>query len=133
MKNTIVFCVLIVITGLLIAIGPQYIFRGCPSGCCSGNTICFWSIKLMLAVGMIVTALGAFCFVYNDPKIQLGMTIPIFLTGIVSLLALHVIIGGCAVKSMNCNIIVIPILTALNIIAVIISGIRILFLKKITK
>jgi len=130
MKNTIIFCILIIITGLVIALGPQYIFKGCPAGCCGGNTICHWSIKLMLAVGMIVTALGAFCFVYSDPKIQLGMTIGIFLTGIISLLALHVIIGGCEIKSMNCNLIVIPILTGLSILAIIISGIRILSLKK---
>jgi len=130
MKNTVAFCILIILTGLFIAVGPHYIFPGCPAGCCGGNTICLWSIKLMLAVGMIITALGTFCFVYNDPKIQLGMTIGILLTGIISLLALHVVIGGCELKGMRCNIIVIPILTGLSVLAVIISGIRILSLKK---
>jgi len=131
MKNSIIFCILIIITGLFIALGPYYVFQGCPGGCCGGTPVCFWSVKFMLAAGMIITALGSFCIVYNDPKIQLGMTIGLLLTGITALLALNVIIGGCAVKAMKCNIVVIPILTGLNVIAVIISGIRILSLRKI--
>jgi len=130
MKKTIIFCVLIVISGLLTALGPVYIFKGCAAGCCSSYPECYWLTKYMLGMGMIITALGLFYIVYNDVKIQMGMTIGLFFTSITALLAIYVLIGGCETKSMECNLVTIPFLTGLNILVVIASVIKFLSLRK---
>ena len=130
MKKTIIFSAVMIAAGLLIALGPIYLFKACPPGCCSAYPDCLWTTKAVLGMGMVITALGIFCILYNDPKTQLGMTIGIFLSGIMVLLIPHVIIGGCAIKSMECRLVTFPALTILGIFVVIFSGIKTLSLKK---
>jgi len=130
MKKTIIFSAILAISGLLIALGPQYLFQGCAAGCCSAYPDCFWMTKFMLAMGLIIAALGIFCIIYVDPKIQMGMIIGIFLTGIITLLSVHVIIGGCDIPSMECNLVTIPVLTGLGILIIVISIVRFLSLRK---
>jgi len=130
MKKTILFSAIIVILGVLISIGPIFIFKGCAAGCCSVYPECFWMIKAMQGLGMIITALGIFYVIYNDPKIQLGMTISIFFTGIITLLSAHVILHGCELKSMECNLVTVPVLTGLAIAVIVVSGIKFVSLRK---
>jgi len=130
MKKAIIFYAVIIACGLLIAAGPVYLFKVCAPGCCSSYPTCFWLVKAMLGMGMIITALGIFLAVFNDIKVQLGMTIGIFLTGIMTLLCIHVIIGGCELKSMSCRLLTIPVLTILGAIVTVYSGINILLTRK---
>ena len=130
MKKTIIFSVAMIIGGLLIALGPFFLFKACSAGCCLSYPNCLWATKLTSAMGMIITAVGIFYILYNDPKTQLGMTVVTFLTGIMTLLILHVIIGPCAIKTMACRLQTYPILTALAIFVLVLSGIKILKLRK---
>jgi len=130
MKKTIIYTIIITITGLLITLGPFYIFKACAAGCCAAYPECFWMTKFVHALGVIITALGVFHILYTDAKTQLGMSIGIFLTGIMALLSVRVIFGGCDIKSMECNLVTIPALTALTILVILISGIKLYSLRK---
>jgi hypothetical protein len=128
MKKTIIFSTVMIVSGLLIALGPTFLFKACPTGCCcSIRPDCLWSIKTELGMGMVIASLGISFFLYNNnPKTQAGITIGIFLAGVMVLLIPHVIIGGCAIKSMECRLVTFPVLTVLGIFVVLCSGIRIL-------
>jgi hypothetical protein len=130
MKKTIIFGSTVIICGLLITLGPIYLFKACAPGCCSAYPECIYAVQAELAMGMIITALGIFFFVYNDSKTQMGMTIGIFLTSIMVILIPHVIIGGCAIRTMECNILTYPILTVLGVFVLVFSGIKFLSLRK---
>jgi len=131
MKKTIIFSTVMIIAGLFIALGPIFLFKACIANCCAAYPNCLWATKVTLGMGMIITALGLFFILYNDPKIQLGMTIVSFLTGIMVLLTLHVIIGSCAIKTMECRLVTYPILTVLGVFIMVLSGIKIISLRKI--
>ena len=130
MKKNIIFSVVTTVLGLLTAIGPKYIFKACPSGCCCAAPDCHWALQAELGMGMVIAALGIFFIIYNDPKIQQGMTIGMFLTGVMVILIPNLIMGGCAIKSMECNILTYPILTVLGILVTVLSGIKFLSLRK---
>jgi len=130
MKKTIIFSAAIITGGLLVALGPIFLFKACSANCCLTLPDCFWATKMTLGIGMMITALGIFYILYNDPKIQLGISLAIFLSGIMVLLTIHVIIGGCAIKSMECRLVTFPILTVLGIFITVFSGVKILLLKK---
>lgn len=126
----LIFYIVIIACGILIFAGPTYLFKVCAPGCCSSYPECHWLQKAMLGMGMIITALGVFLFIFNDNKIQLGMTIGLFLVGIITLLCIYVIIGGCTIKTMNCRLLTIPILTILGIIVTVYSGVNVLIMRK---
>ena len=130
MKKTVIFSTLIIISGLLIALGPIFLFKTCPLGCCAVYPDCLWSRQTELGMGMIITVLGISFILYNDPKVQLGLSIGLFLTGFMVLLIPHVIIGGCVIKSMECLLVTFPALTVLGIFVTVFSGIKIVTLKK---
>jgi len=131
MKKTIIFSIAFTICGLLIALGPAYLFKACSAGCCAAYPTCLWATRITLGLGMIIAAQGLLYIIYNDPKIQLGMTVGIFLASIMVLLTIHVIIGGCAIKTMKCNLVAYPVLSAIGALMIILSGIKILLLRKI--
>ncbi|MCL2210570.1 MAG: DUF4418 family protein [Treponema sp.] len=130
MKRTIIFCALVAVSGLLIAFGPYFIFKACSAGCCSEYPTCYWMTGTLRGIGIIIAGLGIFSVLYNDPKTQLGISIAICLTGIIALLVTHVIIGGCALKNMNCRLVAIPALTVIEIFVIIYSGLNIFIFRK---
>ncbi|MDR2020795.1 MAG: DUF4418 family protein, partial [Treponema sp.] len=56
---------------------------------------------------------------FANPKIRLGLTIGIFLSGVLALLIPHVLIGGCVMHSMPCRKITFPSITVISILLLI--------------
>jgi len=91
--------------GLIIALGPKFIFRACTvgeCGCCGEYPQCFWATQAVLGMGFLIAALGLCMIILNDRKTQLGMLIGIFATGFIAILIPYVFIGGCPGKTMAC-------------------------------
>ena len=131
MKKNIIFSALFIVSGLLIALGPVHLFKACAAGCCASYPVCYWMTVVELGMGMIITALGIFLIVYNDPKIQIGMIISLVLTDIMVLLVPLVIIGSCTIKTMACNVVTVPVLIVISIFLLICLIIRLLSLRKV--
>ena len=146
MKNSIILSSVIIVCGLLIAFGPQFLFRVCDpvmtstgetedccavpeeSGCCgptaSSLPICHWTAQAELGMGMIITALAACIIIFGDLKIQFGLNIGIFLSSIIALCFPHLLIGGCATPDMACRRVAFPILTIICLLVLVISVIE---------
>jgi uncharacterized membrane protein YedE/YeeE len=129
MKNRIIPGLVPVVFGLLIALGPQFLFKVCPI---MGDTImkCHWSAQAEIGVGALIAALGIALIVFASPKTRLGLTIGIFLSGVLALLIPHVLIGGCLMHSMACRKITFPAITVIGILLLIGSALYTVYLAR---
>ncbi|MDR2740467.1 MAG: DUF4418 family protein [Treponema sp.] len=118
MKNRIILGGGAIVFGLLIALGPQFLFRVCPV---MGDMImkCHWSAQAEIGVGALIAALGIAHIVFVNLKTRLGLTIGIFLSAVLALFIPHVLIGGCANHTMPCRKITFPAITVISILLLI--------------
>jgi hypothetical protein len=118
MKKGIIIGSITIVLGLLIAFGPQILFKVCAHGE-GGFPLCHWSARAEIGMGLLIAALGICLIVFPDSKTQQGLTIGIFLSGIIALSIPNVLIGGCSVMTMDCRKIAFPILSLICIITLI--------------
>jgi len=141
MKKAIICGYIVIILGLLIALGSQFLFKVCDpkimsseltndgfndSGC-NGNVvinypICHWSARAEIGIGFLIAALGICLIVFNDPNIHLGLLIGIFFASIIALAIPHSLIGGCAMMTMQCRKTAFPALTIESVVLLVFSA-----------
>jgi hypothetical protein len=129
MKRGIITDSIVIVLGLLIALGPQFLFKVCAVH--DGTfPLCHWTAQAEIGLGMLVTALG-FCFIiFSDLNTQLGLAIGIFMTGIIVLGIPHALIGGCAVKTMFCRRVAFPALTIEGVVLLVYSAFLVVYIEK---
>lgn len=115
MKNRIISGSVTIVLGLLIALGPQFIFRVCRF-VEDNYPRCYWSAQAEIGMGMIIAALGVCLMVFDEQKTRLGLNIGIFLASIVVLFIPHALIGGCNMMSMTCRRVAFPALSVISIL-----------------
>jgi len=149
MKRSIIIGSIIVVLGLLIALGPQFLFKTCDpnmslsanadaNDCCAEPTqnsccgpaasslpICHWSARAEIGIGLLIVALGVCMIVFIDPKTHLGLLIGTFLASIVALGIPHSLIGGCATMTMRCRRVAFPALTIESAVLLVFSAVMI--------
>jgi hypothetical protein len=129
MKNRIILGGAAIVFGLLIALGPQFLFKVCPV--MDGIYMkCHWSAQGEIGVGALIAALGIALVIFTDPKTRLGLSIGIFLSGALVLLIPHALIGGCAMHSMPCRKIAFPAITVIAIMLLIVTALNTLYLAR---
>jgi hypothetical protein len=127
MKNRIASGAAAIVSGLLIALGPQFLFKVCPV---MGDLImkCHWSAQAETGADSLIAALGIALVFFANPRVRLGLTIGIFLSAILALLVPHALIGGCAGHHMACRKIAFPSLTVISMLLLIGMGFNALYL-----
>ena len=110
MKKIIAGSIIVTALGLLIALGPRFLFKVCAIGE-DGVSHCHWSAQAELGVGFLIAGLGICMLVFTDPKTHLGLLIGTFLAGIIALAIPNVLIGGCHMMDMDCRRVAFPALT----------------------
>jgi len=144
MKKTIIFSSVVILLGLLITLGPQFLFKVCPttmtsesaddccaepetSSCCAPSAadlpVCHWTGRAEIGIGLLIIALGACMIVFNDGKTQLGLLIGIFFSSIIALAMPHALIGGCSMATMRCHRVAFPALTVESVVLLLFSAI----------
>ncbi|MDR0706832.1 MAG: DUF4418 family protein [Treponema sp.] len=130
MKNRIISGGAVIVFGLLIALGPQFLFKVCPV---MGDTYmkCHWSAQAEIGIGgVLIAGLGIALIVFANPCVRLGLTIGIFLSGILALLIPHALIGGCPMHTMPCRKVAFPAITAISILLLIAAALNGLYLAR---
>jgi hypothetical protein len=154
MKKAIITGSAIIALGLLIALGPQFLFKVCgqtmvssaggeiadccatteESGCCApaANSlpVCHWSVRAEIGIGLLIAALGACMIVFIDPKTQLGLIIGVFMASLVALAIPHALIGGCGSMAMKCRRVAFPALTVESVILLVFSAVMVVIIAK---
>jgi hypothetical protein len=120
MKKSIIIGSVIFVLGLLVALGPQFLFKTCPSHS-STFPLCHWTAQAELGLGMLIAALGLCFIIFNDPKTQIGLAIGVLLSGIIVIGLPHALIGGCKDKMMACHKVGFPALTVEGAILLVFS------------
>jgi len=121
MKRSVIFGSVVIVLGLLIALGPQFLFKVCAHD--DGFLRCYWSAQAEIGMGFLIAALGICMVVFNDPKTQTGLLIGIFLAGIIALFIPHALIGGCGMMTMQCRKVAFPALTAESVVLLVFSAV----------
>jgi len=122
MKRGIIFGSVIIALGLLIALGPQFLFKVCGHGE-SGFPHCHWSAQAEIGIGLLIVALGACMIVFTDVKTRLGLLIGISLASIIALAIPNTLIGGCGMMSMQCRKVAFPALTIESVVLLVFSAV----------
>jgi len=153
MKKIIISAAIVIVLGLLIALGPRFLFKVCDpnmastesassasadadccaepakNSCCgpalSSLPICHWSAKAEIGMGLLIVALGACMIIFTDQKTHLGLLIGIFFSSIISLAIPNFLIGGCNTMTMRCHRVAFPALTIESAVLLVFSAIMI--------
>ena len=133
MKKSIISGAAAIIFGLLIALGPQFLFKVCGVHDDSLPR-CYWAARAELCMGILIAAMGICMLFLSDMKTQLGMSISIFLMGIIALLIpFDKFISFCKDAELVCRRVTFPILTVLSSLVVLGALINMAYLEKKTK
>jgi hypothetical protein len=127
MKKSVIFGIVIILLGLFIALGPQFLFRVCGHGE-NGFPHCHWSAQAEIGMGLLIAALGACMIVFTDPKTHLGLIIGVLMASLITLAIPNFLIGGCGMLTMRCRRIAFPALTVESIVLLVFSAILITIL-----
>jgi hypothetical protein len=122
MKRSIIFGSVVIVLGLFIALGPQFLFKVCAHGD-DGYPHCHWSAQAEIGMGFLIAALGICMIVFTDHKTHLGLLIGIFLAGIITLFIPHSLIGGCGMMNMQCRKVAFPAITAESVVLLVFSAV----------
>ncbi|MDR3164661.1 MAG: DUF4418 family protein [Synergistaceae bacterium] len=117
LKNRIISGVGAIIAGLLISLGPRFLFKLCPPMAGGRWMTCHWTGQGEIGVGALIAILGCLMIFFSDNKVRLGLSVAVFLSGILALL-LPVLIGGCVMETMSCRSVTFPALTVISILTV---------------
>jgi hypothetical protein len=124
MKKNIIISIVIIILGLLIALGPQFLFKVCRHGEESFPR-CHWSAQAEIGMGLLIVALGACMIVFTDTKTHLGLIIGVFMASIIALAVPNFLIGGCGSLTMKCRKVAFPALTVESVVLLVFSAIMV--------
>jgi hypothetical protein len=127
MKNRIVSGAATAVLGLLIALGPQFLFKVCTAMEDSFPR-CHWTAQAEIGVGALIAVLGAAILVFAESKIRLGLTIGVFFSSIIALSIPHALIGGCGMMTMACRRTAFPAITVICVVLLIGSALNAYYL-----
>jgi hypothetical protein len=118
MKDRIITGWCAMAAGLLIALGPRFLFPLCgPLD--KGNWMkCHWTGQAELGAGFLLAALGVGMLLSASAEIRAGLNLAAALTGALALALPHLFIGGCANAAMPCRAVSFPSLTVISILTV---------------
>jgi hypothetical protein len=122
MKKAVICGGVVILLGLLIALGPQFLFKVCGHGE-DGYPHCHWSAQAEIGMGLLIIALGACMIVFTDPKTHLGLIVGVFMASLIALAIPNFLIGGCGMLSMKCRKIAFPALTAESVVLLVFSAV----------
>ena len=117
MKNRITIALLFILTGLLIALAPTVLFKVCSTE--KMKMACYYTRGAEIGLGILIAALGAVYFFFENKGTRIGISIAQFLNAVLVLAYPLKLIGLCKNSEMDCRVKTLP---ALIVLAVILGG-----------
>jgi hypothetical protein len=113
MKNRILSGVIYIISGLLIAFGPQTIFKVCAAG--EMIMKCHWSARAEIGIGILSIVSGILYLFADLIKVRLNINILTLVSYGIAILIPAVLIGGCENKMMTCRSLTFPVIYVISV------------------
>jgi hypothetical protein len=127
-KNRVISGAGAIVGGLLIALGPQFLFKLCEPMAGGRWMKCHWTGQAEIGVGLFMAALGVGLLLFASREIRLGLSLSLFGAGILALSFPHALIGGCEMARMPCRVVAFPSLTVIGVLMVVGFAINSLYL-----
>ncbi|MBQ7086621.1 MAG: DUF4418 family protein [Clostridia bacterium] len=109
------------IVGLLLAFGPQFIFKPCPTT--EKFMKCFWSCKALIVVGAVIAIIALLQLMAKEKESKKLLAVAALALLVSAILIPTVIIGGCAKPDMACKMLTFPVTHSLSVIGIVLQGI----------
>ena len=132
MKNKYVVGALLLVLGLLIAIGPQKIFPVCEFNP-EKPMKCNWMGKAEIGVGATGALIGVLQMVMDHAKVRMGLSMAAVPMGLLTLLLPTKLIGVCMNVPMRCVTLTRPALLILGIAVMLVGSLSAYALNKVEK
>ena len=113
-KSNLVFAVIFVLLGALVAAGPYSFAHVCEVG--EKIMKCHWTARVELFLGLSIALLGLLKLLSSDAKYQLGLNFGLLINALGVLLTPTVLIGVCGMKKMHCVAVAKPTLVVFGIL-----------------
>lgn len=101
-----------ILVGLLLAFGPQFLFRPCPTT--EKVMKCFWSCQALLVVGCVVAVAGLLMLIVKGSEARRALSAVTFALLVGAILIPTVVIGGCVKEEMACRLVTFPATNGLS-------------------
>lgn len=149
MKNRILISIILIILGLLIALGPIILFPVCgihaeetehemakeiqEGAMQQAKMKCFWTARAELGIGILIAILGVLHFILKSEQLRIGLSIGAILNGVLALLIPNTLIGVCRKAGMMCRIGTLPALTIFSSLVIIVCTVNVFYLYRLRK
>ena len=132
--------IIFIVLGALIAFGPQTIFepctgllQTCTDGVPSNKFVpmkCHWAAIAEIGVGGSIALLGLLLLLFRQVQVRFGLSLAQLVLGIITVFIPTKLIGVCMMKTMQCNILMQPMLIVLGCVVIAVSLANVLLLFK---
>jgi hypothetical protein len=126
LKNGTAASLPVIALGILIALGPQFLFKVCAHGEDSFPR-CYWTARAEIGAGALIACLGLSLALFREGA--QGLRIALFFAGVLSLSLPHALTGGCGMMSMRCRRVAFPWLTAVGLAVIVYSAVTAVYIQ----
>lgn len=117
-----------IVLGLLLAFGPQFLFRPCPTT--EKVMKCFWSCKALIVVGCVLALVGLLQLLAKNAGTRRALGIVGLALFLCAILIPTSIIGCCVKDDMACRLLTFPITHSLSVVGLVLQGAALLIKEK---
>jgi hypothetical protein len=128
MKNKFITSIFYLITAILLIVGPHTIFKVCEV--MDKPMKCYYSIKAEVGIAIILIVLAILYFFSKTIREGLLVSIAVIPVGIVAILIPSILIGGCSMKTMECQAASFPAIYMISALLIFFSVFNIFYLIK---
>lgn len=132
MKNKYVVGALLLVLGLLIALGPQSIFSVCAYNPEKAMK-CHWTAQAEIGIGLVIAVIGVLQMVTNHAKTRQGLSMAAIPMGLLVMMVPLKLIGLCMNVHMQCVTLTRPALIMLGVAVMLVGGLSAFALNKTEK
>ena len=108
-----------ILVGLLLALGPQFLFRPCPTT--EKVMKCFWSCRALIVVGCVAALVGLLLLAARSAETRKALNVVAFALFLGAILIPTVVIGGCVKEDMACKLVTFPITHSLSVVGLVLQ------------
>lgn len=130
-KIRVVFGLINLISGILLIIGPQTLFKVCEST--EKVMKCYWSTRALIGIGILFIVFALLIFIFKSLGEQKVLSIINIFYGVVAILIPKILIGGCKAATMNCLSLTFPAVYLISSFIIVVSFGYLIYLLKVSK
>ncbi|MDR0819672.1 MAG: DUF4418 family protein [Oscillospiraceae bacterium] len=136
LKNRAAAAAVSVVSGALVAAGPQSLFKICDQSHhahTGGFSTCYYTAQAEIGIGIVLALLGIAYLLFSNPDTHIGLTIGIALGALLAFLAPNALIGMDSDPMMACLTATLPALNIITIATFLFAAGNIIYLTRKTQ